>query len=219
MNVKGKMNLKDLNSIDIKDLKNIDLGEIRDRLQSQPDLLIIILLAVVTLAVLFSSFNGYTEATKSSEIETVELQKRLAAIEKLESVQKLHASFVKDAPKAIAGDQLIQTLSEFALRRDVEILSFSPVQKKSNKFVNLTSVQVNIRSEDYTSIILFVHDIEQSSYPIRIENWSGTSITPDETSKRRSRRSTRQPVNKDKEDLKEYIKATITIESVELKNV
>jgi hypothetical protein len=213
------MNLKDLNSIDIKDLKNIDLTEVKSRIQSQPGLLIIILMAFVTIAVLYSSFNGYTTATKSSKIQTAELQERLAAIEKLEGSQKLHASFVKEAPKAIAADQLIQTLSEFAFQRNVEILSFSPVQEKNNKYVNLTSVQVNIRSEDYASIILFVHDIEKSSHPIRIKNWSATSITPNKTPQRRSRRSTRPSGIKDEDDMKEYIKTTITIESVELKNV
>jgi len=211
------MNLKDLNNIDIKDLQNIDLGQIKDRLQGQPDLLIDILLVVVTLVVLSSTFNKYTEATKLSGIETVELQEQLVALEKFEAAKKQHHDFLKEAPKSIAGDQLVQTLSEFAIRRDVQILSFSPAQKKSNKLVSLTSVKVNIASENYANIVLFVNDIEKSSYPIRIENWSGSSLGPGETSMRSSRRSSRRTA--DETTKKEYIKATITIESVELKNV
>ena len=211
------MNLKDLNNIDIKDLRNIDWSQIKDRLQSRPNLLINISLVVVTLLVLFSTFNKYTEATKSSKTEIVGLQERLAALKKFEAAKKKHNDFLKKAPKAIAGDQLIQTLSELAIRRDVQILSFSPAKKKSNKLVSLTSVKVNIASKNYADIILFVHDIEKSSYPVRIENWSGTSMTPNEVSMQSSRRSSRQTANKDIKG--DHIKATITIESVELKNV
>ena len=211
------MNLKDLNNIDIKDLRNIDWSYVKGQLQSRPDLLINILLMIATFTVLISSYSKYTEMKHSSKAETEELQERLAAIEKFEAAKTQHNDFLKTAPKSITGDQLIQTLSEFAINRNVQILSFSPAQKKSNKLVSLTSVKVNVASTKYSDIILFVHDIEQSSYPIRIENWSGTSTTQDEISAQSSRRSSRWNTNT--ETGEDYIKATITIESVELNNV
>lgn len=211
--------LKDLNNIDIKDLQNIDWSQLKDRLQSQPGLFIHFLLIIVTLAVLFSSFNTYTQANKQSKIETAELNKRLAALDKFEIAKTQHGDFFKEAPKAIAGDQLTQTLSEFAIKRDVQILSFSPAQNKSNNLISLTSVEVNIASESYANIILFVHDIEESSYPIRIKSWSGTSIASREIltqSSPRQRRFFQRPSPEDEK--KNYIRAIITIESVELKN-
>lgn len=211
------MNLKDLNNIDIKDLQNVDWSQAKDRLQSQPDLLINIILVVVTFAVLFSTFNKHTQTTKSSEIEILELQERLDAVEKFETAKTQHSNFLKEAPKSIAGDQLIQTLSEFAIKRNIQILSFLPAKKKNNKLVNLTSVKVNIASENYADIILFVHDIEKSSYPIRIEKWSGSSLGPNETLLRNSRRLSRKAA--DAATKKKYIKAIITIESVGLNNV
>ncbi|MCK5179365.1 MAG: type 4a pilus biogenesis protein PilO [Candidatus Omnitrophica bacterium] len=213
------MNLKDLNSINVKDLQNIDWDRVKDRIQSQPDLLINILLVIVTFAVLFSTFNTYTKTAKTSKAETIALQKRLVALKKFEAAKKEHSDFLKEIPKAIASDQLIQTLSELAIQRDIQILSFSPAKKRSNALVNLTSVVVNVASKDYASIILFVHDIEESSYPVRVESWSGSSLKPGETPRRRSQRSSRRTANETIDTKEDYIKATITIASVELKNV
>ena len=213
------MNLKDLNNIDVKDLQNIDWNQIMGRIKSQPDLLINVLLIVVALVVSFSSFTKHAVTKKFSKTKMVELQKKLVALEKFEALKKEHSVFLKEIPKAIASDQLIQTLSELAIQRDIQILSFSPAKKKSNRLINITSVVVNIASKDYDSIILFLHDIEESSYPIRIENWSGSTLLPGENPRRRSRRSLEQLTIEPAQEGEEYIKATITIESVELKNV
>ncbi|MCK5713612.1 MAG: hypothetical protein KAI25_12895, partial [Hyphomicrobiaceae bacterium] len=68
----------------MKDLQNIDWNQIMDRIKSQPDLLINVLLIVVALVVSFSSFTKHTVAKKFSKTKMVELQKKLVALEKFE---------------------------------------------------------------------------------------------------------------------------------------
>jgi len=211
------MNLKDLNNINIKDLKNIDWGGAKERLQSQPDLLFNILLAIITVVVLFSTYNKYKEMAETSKNKIEILQERLMAYEKLQSVQEQQRAFLSMAPKAINIDQFIQTLSEFAIDRNIQILAFSPVENKNNQLIQLTSVKVNVASESYEDLILFIHDIEESSYPIRITGFSGTADSPLGPLLRSSKRENLKKSSADTTNV--YIKATLTLEAVELKNV
>lgn len=208
--------LKDLNNIDIKDLQNIDWGAAKDRLQSRPELLINILLTIVTVFVLSSTFKKFIHKSKISKNEQVLLQEKLNAFDKLSAIQKKYRDFRNNVPEVIGDDQLIETLSKFASRHNVQIVSFSPAKKKSNKLISLTSVEVNIASEDYESIILFVNAIESSPYSMRIQKWSGSSVSQVGDSRSRSQRFSRQ--NTGDEPEKKYIQATIQIESVELIN-
>lgn len=210
------MNLKDLNKIDIKDLQKIDLNEVKERVQSRPDLLINIALIVVTVFVIFSSFNKYKDVARTSKLQITKLKKRVDALEQFENVKKELSDFVKESPDAIAGDRFIQILSEIATRRNIQILSFSPTVRKSNKYIGLTSVEINIASENYADIILFVKDIEQSVHPIRINDLSSATITQSELLAR-SRRPPRRTTYDTTEKM--FVKASITIDSVELKNV
>ena len=146
-----------------------------------------------------------------------ELRKKMDILEKSRVTQKQYDDFLKGIPEVIPGDRLAETLAGFAVNRDVQILSFSPAKEESNNFIHLTNVEIHIASENYANIILFMRDIESSPYSIRIGKWSGTSATPDDVSRGRSRRSTGQTV--DETIKKEHIEATVEIESVAFKNV
>ncbi|HQP10199.1 MAG TPA: type 4a pilus biogenesis protein PilO [Candidatus Omnitrophota bacterium] len=211
------MNLKDLNNIDIKDLQNIDWNDIKDRLMSQPHLIVNILLAIITVFVLFSTSKKLAVSAKQLKTEQASLKTKLAALEQFNAVKKENKDFLEKMPQAITDDQLIETFSEFAFQRNVQIISFSPAQKKSNSLLTLTSIELNIVSENYENIILFIHDIENSPYAIRIGQWSGKSIKQGEISQGQSRNANRP--DDAEEETKEYIQATVKIESMELKNV
>ena len=214
------MNLKDLNKIDVSRLKEIDLKRTKEWLLSQPGLLINSLLIVVTIVVVFSTYNKNTETTKSLQEERVQLQERLEAIEKFNAVEKEYKSFTKNIPQTIEADQLITTLSEFAIARGVRILAFSPAKEENNLFFNVTSVEINVASEDYASIVLFMHDIESSPYLMRIGKWSGAFVASDSLTEQKSRkpRRTSQQLS-DEAVTKKFIQTTVKIESVELKDV
>ena len=215
--------IKRLNRININDLKEMDWGLAKDWLQSQPGVLINIAMAVVTFFVVSSTYNRNASTMKALGEERTVLQEKSEALEKANSVEKQYKDFVESIPQTIEEDDLIETLSDFAIRRGVRILSFSPAKEESNKFVNVTSVEVNVASADYTNIVLFMHDIENSPYLVRIGNWSGTFVTQENLTQggsqrsRRLRRSTQYAT--DESAQQKFIHATIKIESVELKDV
>lgn len=209
------MNLKDLNKINIEDLKGLDWGQAKDRFLSQPDRIINILIVMVTIAVIFSAHKNYTRATKALKKTVIELQEKSAALDKFNAAQEQLNNFIKDAPKEISGDELIEKLSQFAIKRDIQILSFSPAQEKSNNFISLTSVEINITSDHYADVILFMHDIENSPYSLRITKWVGFPVTAD----RASRRSSRTVPGQNHDNTREEIEATIEIGSIKFKNV
>lgn len=212
--------IKKLNNISVDDLKNIDFGRTKEWLQSQPGLIINSLLIIVTIVIVFSSYNKSQESTKLLRKERTQQQEKLKALKSFNALEKQYKSFAKNIPQTIDEDELITVLSEFAIARKVRILSFSPAREDSNNFIKVTSVELNITSEDYANILLFMHDIESSSYLIRIGKWFGVFVASDNIDQqrsRKSRRTTQQSV--DDVSTKKVIKATIKIESVTLKNV
>ena len=65
-------------------------------------------------------------------------------------------AFLKDFPKFVSNDELITTISDFALDHGVQILSFSPAQIQGNDFVELASITINISIDDYDKLIQFI---------------------------------------------------------------
>lgn len=212
--------IKKLNNISVDDLKNIDFSRSKEWLQSQPGVMINSLLIIITIVIVFSAYSKNRESAKLLQKEYVQLKEKLEVLDGFNTTEKKYKSFTKNLPQTIDKDELITVLSEFAISRKVRILSFSPAREDSNNFVKVTSVELKIASEDYASILLFMHDIESSSYLIRIGKWFGVFVTSDSIEQQRSQRS-RRSVQQDvyEASTKRVIKATIKIESVVLKNV
>ncbi len=206
--------IKKLNSINAEDIKNYDWAQLKDRLLSQPESLIKIGIISFTVIAVALSFRMYTASKKSMKSTLTNLQNKTQAIDNLEATQKQYNNFINSIPKTIPVDQLIEILSATAIKWDVQILSFSPANEKNNGNINLTNVEINIISENYKNIVLFMHDIENSEYSIRIGRVSGSSGTINQrNSRRRSGRRTIENSN-----TKEYITVTVAIESLEFKN-
>lgn len=212
--VKETMKLSDLNKIKIEDLKQIDLRQVRENLQSRPDLIIQIVLVLITILTIFSTCNTHKEKTASLKKEVLELRKKSKALEKFETTQKDYNEYIKDTPQVISKIQLSRKISESAERWDIKILSTEPTQEKSNTYVHLTNIKINVSSKNYANIIQFIHDIENSPYLIRIKGVTTSLENKNLFSRRRhyqdlSQQASGEPI----------IEATIEIESLEFKNV
>ncbi len=212
------MNLKDLNNIDVAALKNIDWSQVRDYLRIRPDLTVNVLLVLATLITMFASYGSYKSSMTTLKRTAKELDEKMKSFEKLQITQKQHDEFLKNAPEAIKKGSFVETISELAIKRDIQIISFSPVKERNNTFVNLASIEVNVTSNNYANLVLFMRDIESSPFAIRVLTWSGKTSSSLDRISRRSSRSFSQKAT-DKEIKPEFIEATINIESVELDNV
>ena len=209
------MKLKDLSKLEPKDLKNlINKEQIKAQLLSQPAAIINVILVIVTIVVSISSFRSYTSTTKNLEAQVVELEEKSKALDKFELAKKEFKDFQVEIPNYVSENKLIEMLSEIAIRSGVQIVSFSPPDKKKNVYVSLTKVEITITSVNYADIVRFMHDIENSTYSIRIARWSGESMAQNQTYRRKSR----QRSNTKSSTAKEKIAATIEIETLEFKD-
>lgn len=203
--------IKKLSSITADDLKNIDWASMKNYLLSQPGLLINILIISMTVSIIVATFRSHVKLTKTLKTKVTELKEKAEALDKFELAQVEYKKFLKNIPQTISENRLIEMLSGIAFNRDVRIVSFSPANRSSNRFVNLTNVEITVTSKNYTDIIRFINDIENSTYAIRLGGWTGVSKSQNQSSRRRLRSSESIQA----ED--EYIETKVKIETVEFK--
>ena len=210
------MKISDLNKIKIEDFKNIDWELAKDRLLNNPTLIICIAAGIITAATISYTYRSYKKVAFIQKTEVSALLKKAKALDSFEAVQKQYAEFIANASEKISENEMIELLSKIALTRDVQIMSFSPTRRKSNAYINVTTVEITIASESYIDTLQFMRDIEKTPHAIRIGEWSGILKMPSSTPQRSSRRSHRQISNNNIKN--EYIQAKIKIETVEFKN-
>jgi len=207
------MKISDLNKITARDIKNYDWRSLKDHLLSDPTPIFCFLAVVITITAVSIAYRTYKGAVKTQRIEIPKLRNRVEALNSFEIVQKHHSDFLAKAPKAISENKLIEILSEIALARSVQILSFSPTSKKSAGPISLTSVEITVASENYADTVRFTRDIENLPHSIRIGKWYGDLKMPVNTSRRFLQRPGQQGTTGAIKN--EYIEAKIKIETVE----
>jgi hypothetical protein len=221
------MKISDLNKITFEDLKNFDWKSvkghlsdwrsIKDHLLGNPVPVICVLAIAMTTTSISFALRVHKNVAETQRTEIKQLRKRVEALDSFEKIQKQYSEFLAKVPQTISENKMIEMLSEIALLRKVQIVSFSPTSKKSNDQISLTNVEITIASESYADTIRFIHDIENSPFSIRIGSWSGVLKMPAQVPQRLTRRSDQQTM--DTNDIKnEYIEASINIETLEFNN-
>jgi len=198
----------------VKDLLNWE--SVKERALDNPTPIICVVAILISIISVSSAYDVHKNTTETRETEVSELQKQVEEVSVFENTEKQYHDFLANIPKAISGSKMIEMLSEIAIERNVQILSFSPVSKKGNSYINLKNLAFTIVSENYADTIRFIHDIEKSPHSIRIGKWYGIFKMPARTSQRFSRRFNRQIDNAEIKN--EYIEVKIEIETVEFKN-
>lgn len=212
------MDIKKLQNIDIKQVieyaRSLNIEQIREAVQTRPDLIIKVVLIGLTLFSSMRILGSYSGTARKLGTEIKTMQEKLDAIEESKRIQKEYDDFTANFPESILPDQLISTLSDFAARHNVQILSFNPttqpVQQK-DAFMELASVEIHVASERYEDLVLFIKDIEDAPYTLRVDQLSGQMGT------KTTARQTRQGKTARPQEQK-LIEAKIEIGSVKLKD-
>ena len=68
---------------------------------------------------------------------------------------------------------LRRDISELAEKKQIKIVSFVPGERKVNDLVRANILELNVNADNYDHLIEFIELIEQSSYLMRVEKWSG----------------------------------------------
>ncbi|MCD4779375.1 MAG: type 4a pilus biogenesis protein PilO [Candidatus Omnitrophica bacterium] len=167
--------LKKLNSIDMQDLKNIDVGQLVDLLRSRVDLLanVIVVLLTIILAVYWPIQSLKQKKDNQSSIN--QYKEKQDILDQHAVIESDYNAYVETFPKSVSSDQLTNIISIMAVKNSVQIVSFSPAQRNSNDYRDIINVRIQIASEDYANIILFVKDLEASEYSMRVERWISDS--------------------------------------------
>lgn len=166
--------IEKLKNIDAKDLQNIDTERIKNFLRQKMDILIIGSLVFVAIIFSFNVLQSYGKKMKVLKWDVSKMQERVDAAEESEKLQKEYTAFMTKFPQSILTGKLIGKLSEFAANRDIQILAFAPDKEKSDEYVEVARVKINVSSKDYKRLVLFMRDIEDAPYTMRVEKWSGT---------------------------------------------
>lgn len=189
------MNIPDLSKIDIQDLQKLDYMKLLQELKKRPDVLITVVLVLVTLILSVNIFMKKSQELQSLQQEISKLEAKDKVIAQYDTAKKELTDFLVNIPKTLLENDLINTVTDFAVARSVQIESYTPARKQSLAIYDLTSISLNVTAAEYKNIWLFVNDIEKSKYAIRVENWSGsTDVTTRNTASRKINLSDLNPV-------------------------
>lgn len=196
-----------LKAIDLKELRNIDASQIKDVLRRRPDVIINTVLIVVALAATLNAVKGYGRKSQTLDWEIKKMKERVDALGESKRLQKEYDAFMRDFPQSILTDQLISKLSEFAANRRVQIISFSPEKERGDEYIKVAKVRIDVITDHYRDLVLFMKDIEDAPYTMRVEKWAGKM--KEEIPLKRGKGSA---------GVKEIVGASIEIGSIELKD-
>lgn len=161
-----------LRNININDLQNIDARQLSDMLRQRIDIVLNITLVLVTMVATVLIVKGSGKRSEMLTWEIKQLEERGEAVKESERLKGEYAAFLKSFPEPILTDQLVNKLSEFAADRQVQILSLSPVKEKSDSYIKVAGVQINVSSDNYKNIVLFMKDVEEAPYALQVARWS-----------------------------------------------
>jgi len=192
---------------------------IKDNLLGRPDLMIILGLVVVTLFSSVSMFGGGRVAVVAMRSEIRKLDDKLEAVEANKKIKLELDQYLKNFPEAQTVDEMVDTLSSYALEENVKVLSFTPAEEEDLDHIRVNSFAISVVGRSYQQVLGFVNAIENSPYALRLESWSGEyfseEITKGGEPTARRRRSRNAPqVEREK---REGVTAKIELSLIELK--
>ena len=164
--------------VDINILKNINSEQIVEFFKNRIDISVNILLIAVMMYVTIYIYTGNKKKLVDLQQQVAQTSEKLSVTQDIEAMQNKHDSFIQRFPKPIESDQISSKLSAFAADHNVQILSFSPAETKSDEYIELTRVNMRIASDNYDEIVSFVQSIENSSLALNVESWSGALNDP-----------------------------------------
>ena len=161
-----------LRGFNIRDLQNIDAQQLGDMLRQRMDIVLHVALVLVTIVATIGMFKGYGKRSEMLTWEIKQFEEKIAAVKESDRLKGEHSKFMENFPGPIVTDQLVNKLSEFAAHRQVQILSFSPIKEKSDDYIKVAGVHINVASESYKNIVLFMKDVEDAPYALQVGQWS-----------------------------------------------
>ncbi len=186
------MSLKKLQDIDAKDIpdliKSIDFNVIIHILKTQPEILIKTIAIIATTIFVIYTIPSKSLEKKQLKAKGITLQKVLEAKNEQDKLQKKLLSLRNKFPKSLPSNEIITYLSQTAEKRNLQVESVSPAQKSKKDLYEELTMNITISSNEinheYKNIALFINDIENSNYALKLDE---LTCTLQKTKSRQSR--------------------------------
>lgn len=156
------------------DIKKINIAKIRSYFLKRPDMLIKAGAVFLTVFIMFKIFSGQQEETQNLKIQVSQMGKRVVVVAKHDQALKELNAFVESLPTGIPQSSLIDKVTDFAEKSNINIVTFSPVATEENEFYKHSRVSLQISADQYKNFLRFIHDIESSPFNLRVDKWSGS---------------------------------------------
>ncbi len=180
------MDLKELSKIDVAELSNIDYLKLLKDLKKRPELIVNFLSVFVAVIISWNIFLKGKAQLKNALVEIPRLEEKIQAINEFQTVRAEMDTFQANVAPAISEEKFINLMTDLASKRNIRILSLSPGKPETKDFYERLVVNLDVNSQEFSNIWLFVNDIESSDYPLKITSFSGSTSAP---GARRGRRS------------------------------
>lgn len=165
------LDFRNLGSFDLKSMNLIHWWYL---LRRHRELMIYSGMVIGTLIVGVQMIGQQNIKIETMQRELASLEDKDKVISEYENTKKTVEDYMKSLPQGtVEMDSIINLINEFARNRDIQIQSFSPSgDRRSLDYYDVVYLELNVRTVDYKDLVLFIQDIEDSTYNLRIENWT-----------------------------------------------
>lgn len=178
------LNQIDIAKMDIKDLQNIDYQKLISSIRKKPDIAISIVIPLLAIFISFNIFAKSTAERRNLSNKNQAMENKLVVLTEYKTAESELQTFLESLPSKITENDFVNTITDFAVKNNIEIESFSPAQNKSDPIYDLTMINLSANTKNYKDAVHFISDIEKSKANIRINSWSGNKGVPQEGTRR-----------------------------------
>lgn len=152
------MKIPDISKIDIKD---IDVVKIQNELMQRKELVVQVLLALASIVVGVSAFNGSQAEIAKYKSQIASLQAKTGAIDEYNKTQGEVKDFINKVPAPVSQDKMITLVTDLAGKNDVKILTFNQAEAEKKGTLVTTAVNFSLETNSFANMIRFMAEIER----------------------------------------------------------
>ena len=164
--------LNKLKATDIKDLR-FQKERLKDFNFTQPFPVIITALFIFTLFLSFQIFHRLSAKTADIASQLPALREKISLLKENKELTDEERKLKESFPPTMNADQVLNMVYALASKYHAQILAVSPAKATSFNEIVKSSFSIDVSSSDYRNLVLFIRDMEQTSYAIRIQKWLG----------------------------------------------
>jgi hypothetical protein len=154
-------------------IKDIDVDQLTQALSEHQNTVIKLALMIGVLLLVVVMFNDHHNKAWEMQTRISQVKTKLEAIKGHDAAIQDLKDFTSSLPKKLNEIELITLISDYAKSGHIIIVSLNPTESRDMGLYDLIDVNFTAESNDFKSMMLFLRKIERSTYPLRLDSWSG----------------------------------------------